>query len=131
MRLKVLLPTEILLDEAVVKVNAEAKNGCFCLLPHHINFVTALAPGILSFVSTDGQETFLAVDEGILVKCGVQVLVSTRNAVLSTDLKQLKQTIEQRFRRLDEQEKNARLALTKLEANIVRQFIERRNYGQP
>ncbi len=131
MRLKVLLPTEIFLDEAVVKVNAEAKNGCFCLLPHHINFVTALVPGILSFVSTDGQETFLAVDEGILVKWNADVLVSTRNAVLSTNLNQLKQTIEQRFRQLDEQEKNARLALTKLEANIVRQFIERRNHGQP
>lgn len=131
MKLKVLLPTEVLLDEAVVKVNAEAKNGCFCLLPHHINFVTALVPGILSFVSIDGQETFLAVDEGILIKSGAQVFVSTRNAVRSKDLKQLQQTIEKRFRLLDEQEKNARLALTKLEANIVRQFVERRKYGQP
>ena len=131
MKLKVLLPTEVLLDEAVVKLNAEAKNGCFCLLPHHINCVTALVPGILSFISIDGQETFLAVDEGILIKSGAEVLISTRNAVRSKDLKQLQQTIEKRFRLLDEQEKSARLALTKLEANIVRQFVERRKYGQP
>src|SRR5512141_1536235 len=102
MKLKVLLPTQILLAETVSKITAEAENGSFCLLPRHIDFVTALVPGLLSFVTTDGQEHFLAVDEGILVKCGTQVLVSTQHAVRSPDLGQLQQTIEQQFRMLDE-----------------------------
>lgn len=131
MRLKILLPTEVLLEEAALKINAEAENGCFCLLPRHINFVTALVPGILSFIDTRGQEIFLAVDEGILVKCDSQVLVSTRNAVVSDNLNQLKQTVEKRFRLLDEREKNARRALVKLEAHIVRRFMERGKHGKP
>lgn len=124
MKLKVLLPTEVLLDQPVTKVIAEAENGCFCLLPHHIDWVTALIPGLLSFFDEAGQETFLAVNEGILVKCGQEVLVSTRHAVRGTDLETLKQTVEQQFRVLDEREKLTRSALAKLEASFVRRFQE-------
>lgn len=129
MKLKVLLPTTIILNEEVTKVTAEAENGCFCLLPNHIDFVTALVPGILSFESVTRQEIFLAVDEGILVKCGSQVLVSTRNAVQHSDLKLLQSTVEKQFRVLDDREKMTRSALSKLEANIVRQFVELGKYG--
>ena len=47
---------------------AEADNGSFCLLPRHIDFATALAPGLLSFEEPGGAESFLAVDSGVLVK---------------------------------------------------------------
>jgi F-type H+-transporting ATPase subunit epsilon len=124
MRLKVLLPTEVLVDAAVTKVIAEAENGSFCLLPRHIDFVAALVPGLFSFVSTEGREEFLAVDEGILVKCGSQVMVSTRNAVIGPDLGTLKQMVEDQFRILDERERMARSAVVKLEADFVRRFIE-------
>lgn len=124
MKLKILLPTEILLDEEVTKVCAEAENGSFCLLPRHIDFVTALVPGLLYFVTGAGQETFLAVDEGILVKCGQEVLVSTNHAVRGTDLGNLKQMVEKQFRVLDEREKQTRSATAKLEANFVRRFIK-------
>lgn len=126
MKLKVLLPTEVLINQEVTKVIAEAENGSFCLLPRHIDFVTALVPGILSFESAQGHEEFLAVDEGILVKCGSEVLVSTRNAVRNSDLGMLQQTVEKQFRVLDDREKITRSALAKLEANIVRQFVELR-----
>lgn len=131
MKLKVLLPTEVLLEEEVVKVNAEAENGSFCLLPRHIDFVTALVPGLLSFESRDGQETFLAVDEGILVKCGPEVFVSTAHAVRGDNLGALKQTVEREFRVLDEREKQTLFALLKLEADFVRRFIklEEKNRG--
>ncbi len=124
MKLKVLLPTKILLEADATKVVAEAENGCFCLLPHHIDFVTALVAGILSFVSSQGQEHFLAVDEGILVKCGADVLVSTRHAVQGGDLGMLQQTVQEQFRVLDDREKLTRSALAKLEAHIIRRFVE-------
>ena len=47
MKLKVLLPTEIFINEEVEKVVAEADNGYFCLLPRHVDFVSALVPGLL------------------------------------------------------------------------------------
>jgi F-type H+-transporting ATPase subunit epsilon len=124
MHLKVLLPTEVLINEPVSKVIAEAADGCFCLLPRHIDFVAALIPGILSFSSADGRENYLAVDEGTLVKCGTLVLISTLNAVPGTDLEQLRATVEERFLELDEHERVARTALARLEAGTIRGFIE-------
>jgi F-type H+-transporting ATPase subunit epsilon len=119
-----MLPTKILVDEEVTKIIAEAENGSFCLLPHHIDWVSALVPGLLSFVSVRGQEKFLAVDEGILVKCGTQVLVSTRQAVIGDNLGKLRETVASQFRAIDEREKLARSALAKLEASVIRHFIE-------
>jgi F-type H+-transporting ATPase subunit epsilon len=127
--LKVLLPTEILVDEEVTKVVAEAEDGSFALLPRHIDFVAALVPGLLYFVSAGGQEEFLAVDEGILVKLAAEVLVSSRNAVIGPDLGTLRRLIEERFRSLDEREKLTRAAFAKLEADLVRRFLELGQYG--
>ncbi len=55
MRLRVLLPTEVLLDVEVTKVIAEAENGFFCLLPRHVDFVAALVPGILYYTTSPGN----------------------------------------------------------------------------
>jgi len=124
MKLKILLPTEILFDGEISKLTAEAENGSFCLLPRHIDFVAALVPGILSYIPAENGERFLAVDEGTLVKCGAEVLVSTRNAVQGTDLESLKETVEKQFKAADEQQRKTRTAMSKLEANLVRKFIE-------
>lgn len=129
MNLKVLLPTEVFVDRDVTKVVAEAENGSFCLLPRHIDFVTALVPGLLSYFIDDEQEVFLGIDEGILVKCGTEVLVSTRHAVQGPDLGSLQRTIDEQFRVLDEKEKMARTAVAKLEANLVRCFLELQQHG--
>ena len=124
MRLKVLMPTEVVADEEVVRVTAEAENGSFCLLPRHVDFVTALMPGILSFVLTEGREMFVAVDGGTLVKCGPDVLVSTPRAVRGEDLETLQETVEFQFRILDEGRRMAQAATAKLEAAMVRRFVE-------
>lgn len=117
------------MDLEVAKVTAEAENGSFCLLPRHIDFVAALVPGILAFTTFAPEEKFIAVDGGILVKCGPEVLVSTRNALYGPDLGKLRQAVEQQFQVLDEREKMARAALAKLEANFIRQFIEQEKHG--
>jgi F-type H+-transporting ATPase subunit epsilon len=129
MNLKVLLPAEVLVKEEVAKVTAEAANGSFCLLPKHVDFVAALVPGILSFQTASGRETFVAVDEGILVKCGDEVMVSTRNAMRGPDLGQLRRTVEERFKVLDDREKTARSAMVKIEAGFVRRFLEIQGHG--
>lgn len=129
MRLKVTLPTKIALDREVIKVIAEAENGSFCLLPRHIGFVAALIPGVLSYVSPEGLEEFMAVDKGILVKCGPEVIIATGNAVMGPDLGTLKKTVEEEFKVLDDRERKARSAVAKLEANLVRRFMELERHG--
>lgn len=126
MRLKVLLPTKVLVDEAITRISGEDGAGSFTLLPRHIDYATALAPSLLSYAAESGDEVFLAVDEGILVKHGGQVTVSVHNATRGTDLGQLTRMIDEEFRQLDEQERRARSAAIHLESDLVRQFVELR-----
>lgn len=129
MNCKILLPSEVFLDKEVAKVVAEAGNGRFCLLPQHIDFVAALVPGMLDIVAPDGTEEFYAVDEGILIKRGADVMVSTRNALKVPDLGRLRLVVEEQFKTLDEKEKAARTAAARLEADLVRRFMELRKNG--
>lgn len=124
MNLKVLLPNEVFMNREVTKVTAEAQNGYFCLLPRHVDFVAALVPGLLSFEDENGGEHFLAIDEGALVKCGLEVLVSTRSAAADGDLGQLRHVVQEQFEVLDERERLARSATARLEAGLVRRFME-------
>lgn len=124
MKLKVLIPNEVFLDRDVSKITAEAENGSFCLLPRHVDFVAALVPGILGYETPEGRERFVAIDEGTLVKCGCEVLVSTRSAVAGADLGALEQIVTEQFEVLDDRERMARSASARLEAGLVRRFME-------
>lgn len=126
MRLRILLPTAVLVDASVRKVVAEAENGSFGLLPRHIDVVTALVPGILAYVDSDGRQLLVGVDDGILVKCGAEVRVVTGRAIRGTDLATLKREVERWFLEIDEQAAIARTAMARLEAGIIRRFMELR-----
>jgi F-type H+-transporting ATPase subunit epsilon len=131
MHLQVLLPTEILVDRYVYSVTADGDNGSFGLLPRHVDFVTVLRPGILTFTEDgpDGSgqepvERYVGVSEGILVKSGRMVLVSVVHAAVGTDLHQLRDLVRDRFVELDEIERVAVSAVARLEADFVRRFLE-------
>lgn len=129
MRLTVRMPAAVLFSEEVSRIRAEAENGWFGLLPKHIDFATALAPGVLTFQPCGKAEEYLAIDRGILVKCGPEVSVSTRNAVRGSDLELLKKNVEQQFRERAEREKQARALEARLEADLVRALMEAENHA--
>ena len=126
MRLRVLLPTQVLLDVATPRVVAEAPAGSFCLLPRHVDYVTALAAGLLRFTNAAGEDEYVALSGGLLVKRGPDVLVTTADAVHGRELGGLQAMVRERFATLDAREERARGALARLEADFVRRFIELR-----
>ena len=123
MTLKVLLPFKVFVDESdVSQVVAESHHGSFGLLPHRLDCVAALVPGILMYQSPSKGDVFIALDEGVLVKTGADVLVSVRRAISGTDLGQLRQSVEQEFLTLNDREKEARSAAGKLESGFLRRL---------
>ncbi len=123
MNLRIWAPAELVLSEKAAKVKAETESGWFCVLPRHVDFVTALVPGILIYETPAGQAGYVAVDDGILVKCGPEVSVSVRNAARGASLGALRETVESHFRGLHERERAARVFEAKLEAELVRQLL--------
>ena len=124
MRLLLLLPTEVIVDQPVNKVIAEAANGYFCILSRHVDFVAALVPSILYFLTDSNETRFYAIKQGALVKCGNEVRVSTFSAIRSDNLNELRGAIAREFSAMSEHESSARSALARLEAGTIRRFIE-------
>ena len=124
MRLRVHVPGAQLIDRDVIKLEAEGPDGFFILLPHHIDMVAALKPGLLRYVTPDEGEHFLGVDEGVLVKCGFELRVALRRAVESDDLEHLRDAVAQQFLELDDHEQSARSALARLETGAIRALME-------
>ena len=125
MKLKVLLPFQVYAEiDGVNRIVAETPQGSFGLLPHRLDCVAVLEPGILTYETGTGGETYIAVDEGILVKAGTEVLVSVRNAISGMDLGKLREAVEQEFMNLDENEKQVRAVLARLESGFIHRFAE-------
>lgn len=125
MHLKIVLPYHIFAEKKrVLRVIAETHSGSFGLLPHRLDCVAALAPGILTYESAGENQTYVAVDEGVLVKTGPDVFVAVRNAIGGIDLGRLRAAVEREFLSLDEREREVRQVLAKLESGFIRHFIE-------
>jgi F-type H+-transporting ATPase subunit epsilon len=123
MTLKVLLPCQIFAEKTgVSRIVAETHAGSFGLLPLRLDCVAALAPGILTYETEADGEVFVAVDEGMLVKTGPDVLVSVRRALGGKDLGQLREAVKKEFLSLDEHEQSVRTVMAKLEAGFLRRF---------
>ena len=125
MKLKILLPYQVYAEvDDVSRIVVETPQGSFGLLPRRLDCVAALEPGILTYETKAQGEVYVAVDEGILVKAGADVLVSVRNAIGGTDLGTLRDAVARDFVNLDENERQVRAVLARLESGFVRHFTE-------
>ena len=125
MNLKILLPFKIFAEKTgVLRIVAGTRDGSFGLFPHRLDCVAALMPGILIYENEAEGEVYVAVDEGVLVKTGADVLVSVRNAIGGMDLDKLHEAVEREFLNLNEREQSVRSVLAKMESSFIRRFAE-------
>ncbi len=125
MNLKILLPFMVFTEKRdVLRIVAVTSEGSFGLLPHRLDCVASLSAGILVFETEEDGEVYLAVDEGVMVKTGSEVLVSVRNAIGGMTLNKLRAAVEEEFLTLDEQEKKVRSVLAKMESGFIRRLAE-------
>ncbi|MCC6543593.1 MAG: F0F1 ATP synthase subunit epsilon [Nitrospirae bacterium] len=128
MNLKILLPFGVFAENSgVSRIVAETSEGSFGLLPHRLDCAAALAPGILIYENDEKREVYVAVDEGVLVKTGMDVFVSVRNAISGTDLGKLREAVEQEFLNLNEREQIVRSVIAKMESGFIRRLVEFRH----
>jgi len=120
MNLKILLPFRVFTEiKNVRRIVLETDKGSYGLLTHRIDCVAALVPGIFTYETEMDGVHYIAVDEGILVKAGLDVLASVRNAIGGADLGKLRESVEKEFVALDEKEKNIRSVMSKMESGLI------------
>ena len=128
MNLRILLPFGVFAEQSdVMRVVADTTDGSYGILPHRLDCVAALVPGILTYEAKDSGTVYVGIDQGVLVKAGAQVTVSVRRAIGGSDLGQLKDAVESDFLKLDEQERNVRNAVAKMESSLMGRMAEFEN----
>jgi len=130
MNLKILLPFRLFVAQNdVIRIVAESREGSFGLLPHRLDCVSALVPGIFIYEANQTGTVYLAVDEGVLVKSGADVLVSVRRAIAGTNLAELHEAVKLEFSVLDAREHDVRAAIAKMESGLIGRFSEFKHEG--
>ena len=128
MNLRILLPFGVFAEQAdVLRVVADTTDGSCGLLPHRLDCVAALVPGILTYEAKRTGTVYVGIDQGVLVKAGAQVTVSVRRAMSGSDLEQLKDAVQRDFQILDDQERNVRAAVAKMESGLMARLAEFEN----
>ena len=123
MNLKILLPYQVFAETTgVTRIVAQTPEGSFGLLPHRLDCVAALVPGIFTYETEADGEVFVAVDEGVIVKAGPDVLVSVRRALAGEDLARLRDAVDREFLTLDAQERSVRAVVAKMEGELIRRM---------
>jgi F-type H+-transporting ATPase subunit epsilon len=75
---KLISPTGIVYDGPVEQAIAIGTNGEFGVLPNHINFITALSPGVITLKLGDGSTTEYLLYGGLAeVKEGAMIVLAS------------------------------------------------------
>lgn len=128
LHLKLLLPFDLLVDEPEVKrMVIMTTGGSYGIWPNRLDCIACLEPGILTYETSTNEEHFVAVDEGIIVKTGEEVVVSVHNGIIGADLGTLHQAIERDFLEKRKTQNDLNTVLAKLERSFVRSFNALKN----
>lgn len=124
MQFSVLTPTGILLTTDTQKITVEAKDGFHTFLPRHIDYVTALKTGIISYTDKNNKTAYIACNEGILTKKGNKVELATRLGIVGHNLDALKTLIETDFKKMEETRKEANKTMAQLEISLAQGLLQ-------
>ncbi len=123
MQLKILLPDRVFADEAkIARIVFVTPGGSFGLLPRRADCVAAIVPGLFAYQVEGVDEVTIALDEGVLVKAGDNVLVSVRRAIAGTDIEQLQHSIAAEFLTLSDLQHAQRRVSAQLESGFIKRF---------
>lgn len=129
MHLKILLPFKVFADENdVSNIVMETSKGSYGLLPQRLDCVAALVPGIFMYETKNEGTKYIAVDAGVMVKAGSEVLVSVRNAIGGVELGKLSALVKQEFEQQEAAETNVLSVTAKLESGFIYAFDKFRNH---
>ena len=123
MNLKILLPFKIFIEtKNVSSITIETSEGSNGMLPQRLDCVAALVPGIFTYEIESESPKYIAVDEGVMIKAGNEVLVSVRNAIGGADLGRLSDMVKKDFNKQNEEKIQVRSVTAKLEGGFIYSF---------
>ena len=129
MRLRIVTPLSIVLDENIERLCAEDASGSFGILSGHAPFLTALTISIVRW-HTGTSERYCAVRGGVMsVSDGTTITVATREALQGDNLATLDAEVLSRYLSDEDTERVDRAATVQLQLNAIRRMVSQLGSG--
>ncbi len=128
MTLDIFMPSQIHRVHDAELVDVESQIGHLTLLPRHIDCAAELVSGLVRVRGEDGEERYLGIDGGTLVKIGDRVTISTPRAVVDRELGSIHEALAHRRRQREARERENRRALVRLEFELARSLFEQERH---
>lgn len=134
MRLRIVTPLSVVVDEDIDCLRAEDESGGFGVMAGHAAFLTALSVSIVSWRGPgrerSGDERYCAVRGGVLtVAGGNEIAIATREAVTGDDNTTLDAEVLAQFQFEAEAERVEHVETMRLQMHAIRQMINRLRPG--
>lgn len=129
MKLRILTPLSVVVEDDVASLRAEDASGSFGVLPGHAPFVTALTIAVIEWRAAAGLR-YCAVRGGILsVDDRGDVAIATREAVTGDDIATLDAEVLARFESEDDAERVEHIETMRVQMNAIRHVLGRLSKG--
>ena len=129
MRLRIITPLSVVVDEDIDGLRAEDASGSFGILNGHAPFVTALAVSLVSWRTAD-REQFCALRGGVMtVSDASDIHIATREAVTGDDLATLDSDVLARFQSDADAQRTEHVEAMRLQFNAIRHMVSRLSPG--
>lgn len=125
MRLRIVTPLSVVVDEDIDSLRAEDASGGFGILNGHAPFLTALAISVVSW-KTKGAERFCALRGGVMTvdRCA-NIDIASREAVTGDDLATLDREVLARFQADADSERSEHTETMRLQFDVIRRMVSR------
>jgi F-type H+-transporting ATPase subunit epsilon len=123
MRLRIVTPLSVVVDEDIDSLSAEDDSGSFGVMAGHAPFLTALSISIVSWRNAD-VERFCAVRGGVItVDKEARINIATREAVAGDDLMTLDAVVLTRFQSDADEERMEHVETMRPQLNAIRRMV--------
>ena len=123
LRLRLRLPTGLVVDQPVQSIVAEDLDGWFGIRAGRLDLVAVLPPGLLTFRDAEG-ESFVASSGGLLDLRDSECRVLVSEAVVSRHLEEIAADLERREADRSKRRDRRRDALEELAGEALRRLLE-------
>jgi F-type H+-transporting ATPase subunit epsilon len=123
LNLRIYTPQKLFLEETITKLKVSEKGCNYTILPRHIDYLSSFSRSTINFRKLSGEEGYVWLNQGILVKCGREIQISVFSAINGgssvENLKLMMDNNMKNFRTLIESTKKFKLTLKNIEDKVI------------
>jgi F-type H+-transporting ATPase subunit epsilon len=124
LNLRIYTPQKLFLEETITRLKVQEKDCNYTIFPRHIDYLSCFNRSTIVFRKLSGEEGYVWLNQGVLVKCGREVQISVFSAIdggsSAANLKVAMDKNMKNFKNLIDSTKKFKLTLKNIENKVIK-----------